>query len=90
MVITVILLKTTIMKIQTIDIQNSLGGQAIQIPENFKIDDDKVFLKKIGNIIYIIPFHQPWQNVFDSLSEFTPDFMEERNQPNTQNRELFD
>ncbi len=78
------------MKIETIDIQNNPGGQAIQIPEDFRIDDDKVYLKKSGNIIYIIPFHKPWQNLLESLDEFTPDFMDKRNQPSKQNRELFD
>lgn len=78
------------MKIEAIDIQNNLHGQAIQIPEGFRIDDDKVYLKKTGNVIYIIPYHKPWQNVFESLNEFTPDFMNERNQPSHQNRELFD
>jgi antitoxin VapB len=41
-------------------------------------------------VIYIIPFHNPWQNFFDSLSDFSNDFMSDRNQPSQQNRELFD
>jgi len=28
----------------------------------------------MGNVIYIIPYHDPWQNFFDSLSEFTSDY----------------
>jgi antitoxin VapB len=79
-----------IMKIQAVDIQNIAGYQAIQLPNDLKINDDKVYLKKIGNVIYIIPFHNPWQNFFDSLSGFSNDFMDDRNQPLQQNRELFD
>ena len=78
------------MKVETVDIQNNSGIQAIQIPEAFKINDSKVYLKKTGNVIYIIPYHNPWQNFFDSLTEFTPDFMEERNEPSPQTRESFD
>ncbi len=78
------------MKIETIDIQNNASGQAIYLPEEFRIDDDKVYLKKTGNIVHLIPYHQPWQNLFESLEEFTEDFMNERNQPSQQNRELFD
>jgi antitoxin VapB len=78
------------MKIEAINIQITSEGQAIQLPKSFSIDDDKVYLKKTGNIIHIIPFHRPWQNIFDSLSEFTPDFMETRNQPSQQEREQFD
>lgn len=78
------------MKVETVDIQSYEGSQAIRIPDGFKINDDKVFIKKVGNALYIIPFHNPWQNVFDSLGNFTPDFMEDRNQPSEQSRESFD
>ena len=78
------------MKIETVDIQNILGNQAIQLPDEFKIDDSKVYIKKMGNVIYIIPYHNAMQSVYDSLPEFTADFMEQRNQPTQQNRQLFD
>ena len=75
------------MKIQAVDIQNISGQQAIQLPNDLKINDDKVYLKKMGNVIYIIPFHTPWQKFYDSLSNFTEDFMNERDQPSQQNRD---
>jgi antitoxin VapB len=78
------------MSIEAIHITNFKGSQAINIPDSFKINDDKVYIKKIGNVIYLIPFHNPWQNLVDSLSEFTPDFMNDRNQPPLQIRESFD
>ncbi len=77
------------MQIEAIDIQQNLDGQLIQLPDDFKINDSKVYLKKTGNVIHIIPFHQPWENLFQSLAEFTPDFMD-RDQPNQQNRESFE
>lgn len=78
------------MKVETVDIQVDEGSQAIRIPDDFKINDDKVYIKKVGNALYIIPFHQPWQSVTDSLEHFTSDFMENRNQPAEQYRESFD
>lgn len=78
------------MGFETIDIQNDAGDQAIRIPEAYKIDDDKVYIKKLGNALYLIPFHNPWQNLFESLGKFTPDFMEERKQNENQQREAFD
>lgn len=78
------------MGIEAVRIQNLEGSQAINIPESFKINDDKVYIKRIGNVIYLIPFHNPWQNLMDSLDEFTPDFMENRNQSPQQTRESFD
>lgn len=78
------------MKVEAINIQNKEGSQAIPIPDDLKISDNKVYIKKVGNALYIIPFHNPWQNVFDSLEQFTSDFMEDRNQPFEQARDSFD
>ncbi|MEP7376089.1 MAG: type II toxin-antitoxin system VapB family antitoxin [Chitinophagaceae bacterium] len=78
------------MKIEAVDIKNISGKQAIQLPDDLRINDDKVYLKKIGNVIYIIPFHAPWQTFFDSLSSFSSDFMSDRNQPSQQSRDLFE
>ena len=78
------------MEFETIDIKNKKGFQAIRIPDKLKINDSKVYLKKIGNSLYIIPFHNPWQNLFESLDAFTNDFMTDRNQPDNQERESID
>lgn len=78
------------MAFEAINIQDIAGSQMIKIPDTFKIDDDKVYLKKVGNTIYIIPFHNPWQSMVDSLDSFSEDFMEDRHQPNQQAREIFD
>lgn len=78
------------MAIKTIDIKTRKGIQAIDIPHQMKINDDKVYLKKVGNALFIIPFHNPWQNMVDSLDMFTSDFMENREQPGIQIRENLD
>lgn len=75
------------MEIKTIDIKEIKGKQVIDIPEEMRINDDKVYIKKVGNTLYVIPYHNPWQNLFESLEFFTSDFMDERNQPDKQNRE---
>ena len=79
-----------IMAFEEINVQENLGIQTIKLPDNFKINDDKVYLKKVGNALYIIPFHNPWQNLLDSIEEFSDDFMNARNQPIEQIRNLFD
>jgi len=78
------------MQFETIDIKSNKGIQAITIPKEMKIDDNKVYLKKVGNVIYIIPFHNPWQNLIESTESFTSDFMDNREQPDIQHRESFD
>lgn len=77
------------MSFQTVKIKNQSGSQLIKIPENMKIDDDKVYLKKIGNSLYVIPFHNPWDSLIESTGQFTEDYLEEREQPEQQSRELF-
>lgn len=78
------------MAFEAIDIQDISGFQSIKLPDNFKINDDKVYLKKVGNALYIIPFHNPWQNLIDSVNEFSQDFMSDREQPTDQQRESLD
>lgn len=78
------------MEFEVTEIQSNAGIQTINIPENLKINDQKVYIKKIGNCLYIIPFHQPWQSMLNSLEQFSDDFLEDRNQPLQQNRESFD
>ena len=78
------------MGIETIDIKNNKGTQAIRIPKKMRINDDKVYLKKVGNTLYVIPYHSPWHNLFASTDSFTSDFMDERNQPIQQQRDSFD
>ena len=78
------------MPFDTIEIQDKSGFQSVEIPDDFKINDNKVYLKKVGNALYLIPFHNPWQSLYDSVNEFTEDFMNERKQPGLQIRESLD
>ena len=77
------------MTFETIAIQNDLGNQAVRIPKKFKIDDDKVYAKRVSNALYLIPFHNSWQNLAESLDKFTPDFMAEKSQSDDQTRGEF-
>ena len=78
------------MGVTTIDINISSGEQSIFIPQDMRINDDKVYIKKIGNTLYIIPYHTAWQNLIESTDFFTQDFMESRNQPEQQLRDSFE
>ncbi len=77
------------MGFETIKIKNRKWGQAIRIPRKMKIDDDIVYLRKMGNALYIIPFHDPWRSLIESIENFTSDFMEDRQQPANQKRDTF-
>jgi len=75
------------MGFQTVSIKDNASGQVIRIPDNLRIEDDRVYLKKVGNTIYLIPFHDPWSSLMDSLEKFSDDFMDNREQSEGQSRE---
>jgi antitoxin VapB len=66
------------------------SSQAVRLPKAFRISGNEVKISKNGNQIILEPIAPTWESLFDSLSEFPEDFMEEgRNQPDMQKRESF-
>jgi antitoxin VapB len=47
-------------------------------------------MQKIGSVIVWISQENPWKALFDSLSIFSEDFMESREQPVLETREAFE
>ncbi len=64
-------------------------SQAVRLPKEFRFEDDYVFVKKSGNVIILIPAKNSWDSLLNSLTQFSDDFMTERNQPKPQVREHF-
>ena len=62
-------------------------SQAVRLPKEFRFEGTQVFIKKVGNMVVLIPEQDSWQTLFDSLEQFSDDFMESRNQPEQQVRE---
>lgn len=62
-------------------------SQAVRLPKEFRFEGDEVFIKKVGNATVLLPIQDPWQPLLDSLNKFSPDFMEDRQQPTQQDRE---
>ena len=65
------------------------NSQAIRLPKEYRLPGTKVYLKRMGKGILILPEDQAWQPMIESLSKFSPDFMEDRNQPPVQEREEY-
>lgn len=62
-------------------------SQAVRLPKAFQFSGDRVFIKKQGKAVILLPFHEPWQVLVDSLDQFSSDFMDERDQPLQPERE---
>ena len=62
-------------------------SQAVRLPKEFRFSGNDVFIKKIGNIVILIPKDDPWASLANSLDQFTDDYMEIREQPPQDSRE---
>lgn len=62
--------------------------QLIVLPENYHFQGKEVYLKKIGDNIVIIS-ENPWQEFWQSLDQFSEDFMEVREELPLETREDF-
>ena len=62
-------------------------SQAIRLPKEYRFQGNMVYLKQVGNAVVLIPEQDSWQTLIESLAQFSDDFMIERQQPPTQERE---
>ena len=62
-------------------------SQAVRLPLEFRFEGTRVYIKRMGNGVLLLPEHDTWQMLFDSLGLFSDDFMEMRDQPEQQVRE---
>lgn len=63
------------------------GSQAVRLPKEFRFEGSRVFIKKVGDAVVLLPRQDSWDVLFKSLSQFTDDFMATREQPVSQGRE---
>ena len=62
-------------------------SQAVRLPKKYSFKGKEVFIKRVGNNVILIPKDDPWESLISSLDNFTSDFMTERSQPPTDERE---
>ena len=63
------------------------NSQAVRLPKDYRFKGDRVYIKRMGNAIILLPRDDPWQPLREGLALFTEDFMAERAQPTEQARE---
>ena len=56
-------------------------SQAVRLPKEFRFSGKDVYIKKIGNMVVLLPQDDPWAPLINSLNQFTDDFMQTRDQP---------
>ena len=70
----------------TAKVFRSGNSQAVRLPKKFRLRAREVIVKRIGDVLLLVPKGDPWQSFETSLSMFSDDFMSERGQPGIQRR----
>ena len=71
----------------TAKIFKSGNSQAVRLPKGFQLEGNEVYIKRVGKNIILTSKDDPWAGLIDSLDMFSDDFMAERQQPPTDQRE---
>jgi antitoxin VapB len=72
---------------QTAKIFMNGKSQAVRLPKEFRFEGEEVFIKKVGDTVVLMPKENHWERWIRSWGKFSDDFMSDRNQPPTQERE---
>jgi antitoxin VapB len=68
-------------KMQTARIFVNGRSQAVRLPKAFRFSGTEVYIKRMGNMVILLPKDDPWAPLINSLNQFTDDFMQTRDQP---------
>jgi len=67
------------------------SSQAVRLPKEFRFEGDKVYVKRVGDAVLLLPYDNPWQVMWESLDKFSGDiFPDGREQPQQQERPELD
>jgi antitoxin VapB len=55
-------------------------SQAVRLPRDFRLPGDEVYIKKVGDLIMLIPRKSRMKLMFEGIDEFIPDFEIDRSQ----------
>ena len=75
---------------QTAKLFKNGQSQAVRLPKEFRFEGQEVFIKKMGNVIILLPTCSPWDSFIESFEKFSDDFMSSRAQPKQHHQERED
>jgi antitoxin VapB len=61
-------------------------SQAVRLPKDCRFEGEEVYIKKYDDIVILIPKKSPWSPLLESLTKFSDDFMNDRNDTPPQKR----
>jgi len=61
-------------------------SQAVRLPKDYRFKGQEVYVKKINDLVILIPKDSAWKVLESGVNYFTDDFLSDRNQPAIQKR----
>jgi len=72
----------------TVKVFKSGNSQAVRLPKEYSVNDNELYIQKIGSAIILTSMKDPWDTFRNSLEKFSDDvFTNGREQPEPQERE---
>ncbi|HOJ84987.1 MAG TPA: type II toxin-antitoxin system VapB family antitoxin [Bacillota bacterium] len=65
-------------------------SQAVRLPKEYRFEGSEVYIKKIGEIVLLIPKEKAWLALEAGIDYFSKDFMQQREQPGPEPGSDFD
>ena len=62
-------------------------SQAVRLPKEYRLDGSEVYIKKINDVVLLIPKDSAWKVLESGANYFTDDFLTDRNQPEIEERD---
>ena len=62
-------------------------SQAVRLPKEYRFDESDVYIKKIDDIVMLIPRDKVWKTFRNSFHKFSDDLLLERNNELPQERD---
>jgi antitoxin VapB len=61
-------------------------SEAVRLPKNCRFASNEVYIKKVGDMVLLVPKNKAWDVFMEGLSGFSDDFMASRPNERPQNR----
>lgn len=55
-------------------------SQAVRLPKEFRLPGESVYIRKLGQIVMLLPKEHSWDSLAHACERFSEDFMETRDQ----------
>jgi antitoxin VapB len=64
--------------VETAKLFTNGGSQAVRLPKSCRFNTEEVLVKRIANVVILIPKDNRWESTLASLDMFTEDFLSDK------------